>query len=103
MAEHTPGPWEIGPECNGDKPEDAIGVLGSDDYIVADVWRDVEELAIRADANARLIAAAPELLEALKAVIGALRQEAPGTPLNNRRFDSLGAQANAAIAKAEGR
>lgn len=44
-----------------------------------------------------------ELLAVLKDVIATLRQEAPGTPLNNRRFDELGARAYAAIAKAEGR
>lgn len=44
-----------------------------------------------------------ELLAVLKDVIATLRQEAPGTPLNNRRFDELGARAYAAIAKAEGK
>lgn len=54
-------------------------------------------------ANAHLIAAAPELLAALKDVIDTLQREAPGTPLNNHRFDALGIQAHKAIAKAEAR
>lgn len=54
-------------------------------------------------ADQRLIAAAPDLLAALKAVIAVLQKEAPGTALNNRAYNDLGAQARAAIAKAEGR
>lgn len=54
-------------------------------------------------ANARLIATAPELLEVLSELVETLRREAPGTPLNNHRFDALGIKANAVIAKARGR
>jgi hypothetical protein len=45
----------------------------------------------------------PDLLAALKAVVAILQKEAPGTPLNHHQYDVIGAQARAAIAKAEGR
>jgi hypothetical protein len=54
-------------------------------------------------ANARLLAAAPELLAALKAIVAVLQKEAPGTALNHHQYDAIGIQAHAAIAKAEGR
>jgi hypothetical protein len=85
MAKHTPGPWiNVGPGCNSS---------GSDVYTTAAMPRDrmigyseswicttnpngqwcsyrdpVEQMA-----NARLIAAAPELLTSLKALIGLVR------------------------------
>lgn len=48
----------------------------------------------------RLIAAAPDLLEALTELMAMLRKEAPGTMLNNHRFVALGIKCNNAIAKA---
>lgn len=71
-SKHTPGPWHIVPYGDGDQK-----VICSDK---AGNWRiafmatssgSLEELAeIRA--NARLIAAAPELLDALSDLIGSL-------------------------------
>ncbi len=63
-AQHTPGPWT---HCRGVKQTDFQEhdtVQGSDEWDVAHVeerTKDGEQ-----HANARLIAAAPELLEALK-------------------------------------
>lgn len=55
MAEHTPGPWR---SCDGlvfrDEPEPGRAIADCRDYADAE-----------AEANARLIAAAPELLAAL--------------------------------------
>ena len=58
MSPHTPGPWR--------EDEDAIEVvLSENDDQIASVWRsDVGE--DQQNANRRLIAAAPELLEAVK-------------------------------------
>jgi hypothetical protein len=44
-----------------------------------------------------------DLLNVMKEIMAVLRKEAPGTSLNNHRFDALGIRAYAAIAKAEGR
>lgn len=74
-SKHTPGPWEV---CHGGHGGPSGFVI--DEYYVLN--RTVaDDVAIAADivdpatqmpseANARLIAAAPELLEALEAVIG---------------------------------
>ena len=56
---HTPGPWKILPgneQCIG-----GTVISGANDYHVATATRTPEECA-----NAHLIAAAPELLEALR-------------------------------------
>lgn len=92
-GKHTPGPWEAWPMEDGcsvayrinDARGYEIGVTSGRDG-------EGEEVA-----NARLIAAAPELLEALTR----LRRVA-GVELGATRPDVL-EQAEAAIAKAEGR
>ena len=69
MAEHTPGPWRI-------VREDQTVIL-SPDTSIAMLFRDgdVEYSDFKSpfddvfEANARLIAAAPDLLEALKMII----------------------------------
>lgn len=53
--------------------------------------------------DAQLMAAAPDLLAALQAVVAVLQKEAPGTALNHHQYDTLGIQAHNAIEKAEGR
>ena len=68
-SKHTPGPWgtfEIRSEGSG---EVRTGVCAFDgDYMIADVgWDRPNE----AEANARLIAAAPDLLEEAKATVEA--------------------------------
>ncbi len=58
----TPGPWHI------DCPNDSLNVVGvhvSEDWIIADMCGDVDDLTIDQHANASLIAAAPDLYEAL--------------------------------------
>ena len=76
MAEHTPGPWKVGSKARM-KPyvEGADGMFvascggnapGKGNYDTA-TWR-------RREANARLIAAAPDLLEALKRLLSRLAE-----------------------------
>jgi len=61
MNQHTPRPWEINKDDTGMNDSGTIEASGI--VIVPDVYgRSKGE----ADANARLIAAAPELLEALE-------------------------------------
>lgn len=58
-AQHTPGPWEI--DYGYNRIIKSIGPCVPDEY-AGSAWLEVTE------ANARLIAAAPDLLEALKQV-----------------------------------
>jgi len=66
---YTPGPWH----------EHSHRQIGPDEGVVAEVWSaigttDVDRIA-QADANARLIAAAPELHQALAEVLGDYRND----------------------------
>lgn len=87
MSEHTIGPWGPVEECSeGGAYEITLGI-GS----VATVWGDGEE----ARANATLMAAAPELLEACKELFMQMRREGCG-------HQQMLERALAAISKAEG-
>lgn len=69
MNAHTPGPWFISYTHDGNTEiaiDDAPGINGQRDYDLVTVTHgDPDELR----ANARLIAAAPELLAALEHVL----------------------------------
>jgi hypothetical protein len=57
---HTSGPWTVIEKCEGTQ----VIVSGPEDWVgVALVYGDTDE---EAEANARLIAAAPELLDAIE-------------------------------------
>lgn len=94
---HTPAPWDV-----GNQPSNAIAwrVVASDDRDVAHVFGS----GAQSKANAHLIAAAPDLLEALKSL-----QAIMCDPENNPSFAgsdgdrTVAREAFAAIAKAEGR
>ena len=90
MTEHTPGPWKI----TGPTQVDAVSVWSLEDGAVALLPSHDGLVPLeRRLANARLIAAAPELLAALKDMI-------TGLSMSNIRL--LGSEdAKAAIAKAE--
>ena len=63
MSKHTPGPWKIThSEVNGYRVSDSTG------WGVAVVLKDTND-----EANARLIAAAPQMLEALELLSEAVR------------------------------
>ena len=74
MSKHTPGPWQIY-DCEfavrvgieGGNKTSVITFGAKGDY--SGVWGKTTE---QAEANARLIASAPELLEALKGAIAEL-------------------------------
>lgn len=94
MSGHTPGPWAVGTHTGYG---DIDGVLVEDTnsgLVVAIALVDVEELP--GDANARLIAAAPEMLEALEQ---ALRYIEADECAHGRQFGD-GNVVRAAIAKA---
>lgn len=97
MSKHTPGPWTL------------VKVPASRTWeIHAPTWRDLadvfgnaaSDLHEEGSANARLIAAAPELLEALKAIATKADslQADPHKALAQIRLSAV-----AAIIKAEGR
>lgn len=92
MSGHTPGPWFIsgkGTIRYGNGKADPKGGWIADAH-----WRNRE-------ANARLIAAAPELLEALTAMTARLSLYAGPNQVHAGEHDkALLAMANAAIAKA---
>ncbi len=96
---HTPGPWRVMPESQAQSPwivGDAEG--GS----IADCepcgpWMPDEV----ADANARLIASAPDLLAALRGYLDA-RPQCECTPHSGCQMAKARSAARAAIAKAEG-
>lgn len=99
-ASHTPGPWRI-----DDEDADEINIIGHPEWrcsrngvygewdvaTVADLGFDFEGGGPEALANARLIAAAPDMLAALKLISGM-----------DIYHEAL-AIVDAAIAKAEGR
>jgi len=75
---HTPGPWEIDPDVS----TDVIRMDGSRDRVgVADCMSfngpEIEEC----EANARLIAAAPELLQAVIDLLAVAPSKAPAAGL----------------------
>jgi hypothetical protein len=97
-AKHTPGPWEILEHCWSD-----ASIRSTDDYVVCSLnIRHVATEATQAmcedrmDADARLIAAAPELLEALKIIASG------GSEQFNWSMTKAEELARTAIAKAEG-
>lgn len=98
-AKHTPGPWALGQPG----AEQFEGVLVPDGKRV--IWApDGMEVALARDrggetrANARLVAAAPELLEALRELLDRLYDPTPCAWKASAHYSA----ARAAIAKAEG-
>ena len=96
--QHTPGPWKIKEFKGG-----ALRIISDDTHICTvhhTVPRDSlnEEELRRREANARLIAAAPKMIESLKGILTALNQ--------NKTFpadlDYMKTVAQTAIAEATG-
>jgi len=108
-SEHTPGPWKAEGDLDGvreDYREDRCIVTADFDYdartgsIIGVLRGHGPELR----ANARLIAAAPDLLEALKGLFQncSMIHKLWGAHCNREEADAAIAAARAAIAKAEG-
>lgn len=97
MNEFTPGPWRSGDhshEVYDPHSGETICTMGNTAFP-----------SIFPEANACLIAAAPELLEALKGLLEhcAMVHKYWGDNSNQKQADSAIDKARAAIAKAEGR
>jgi hypothetical protein len=94
---HTQGPWQVGY---------AVDDYGDTEIIIEKITSSGSLLVAVAvggllgqEANARLMAAAPDLLEALKAMVEAYRPANDDDPLE---FEPWTKMARAAIARASG-
>ena len=92
---HTPGPWTSGRPIPADDTVSRIVRAGADHIAVV---MDLEGAAQEAVDNARLIAAAPDLLEALRAMVYYF---GPHPDVDNGLEETL-TNARAAIARATG-
>jgi len=94
MSKHTPGPWEIKAH-----PDPCYRYISAPEHIALAqvVWRvEEEDRSPSCEANAHLIAAAPELLDALCYLL----QTSTGE--THEQWLEAMDQARAAIAKAKG-
>ena len=97
-AKHTPGPWEA--VCTEGRELDATQLVkDSRHQIVALCDEDIQKPRTEREANARLIAAAPEMAEALRAIYDydELHEEAGN---QETRLGELARSAEAALQKA---
>ena len=100
MGKQSWGPWEATADINMEKRTEAA-VWGSDGDLVAYIDSGYEGCDyVESIDRARLIAAAPELLEACKAVV---RWAEVFGPITSENIEPFIQQCGAAIAKAEGR
>ncbi|MBB5663219.1 putative secreted protein [Rhizobium leguminosarum] len=105
-SKHTPGPWTMRIAGNGD-----CGISAEGTGVFAEAFAEIrhsgENARDEAKANARLIAAAPDLLDALKemraAVFGATVGDEPDVYHDYDRLSSLAALVISVIDEAEGR
>lgn len=94
-AQHTPGPWTVTRtrEISAPTPQDSPVILPT--ITICEVWSGGAGIE-GADANARLIAAAPDLLAFAKSLIDAWESDGMPPPYE------IAKAARAAIAKATG-
>jgi hypothetical protein len=102
MSGHTPGPWELDqyPDVDGYKIRGGKTAFRSGPRVLAIVKDQGSAPLYESQANARLIAAAPDLLEALKKIYGFEPFALGLTPTEYQ--EAVDKIAINAIAKAEG-
>ena len=113
MAKHTPGPWKVLEGLQRDHMNGTANVTVFKQHrgerrdrlsVVAEVWdRDLVAMGGDVIANARLIAAAPDLLEALHDLSQTFDAMCALAKSSGPNFDALRAKVRAALARAEGR
>ena len=97
-GKHTPGPWVARESFY---PRHRV-IYGQDGHEVCTTpWGIASGGILMGDANARLIAAAPELLSALRELVEAVAPAVGGLTLEDWAIEPVAA-ADAAIAKATG-
>ena len=111
MNKHTPGPWIAGNGKKGTPAETSV-YAEIKDIQVKIAWCDATLGYPHCVANARLIAAAPDLLRALQEIRARLTEHPAYADLTETEEDDIGGDtaelsylarvARAAIAKAEG-
>ena len=108
MSKHTPGPWRVEDWQYPATGREHVPTVQTDTDAIAEalpLWHDTEDREAERLANARLIAAAPELLEALQECV---TDENAACIVQNdvaymiRRFKAINDIARAAIAEAGG-
>jgi len=96
MNKHTPGPWDIYFNAQDDLVIRKMFPDGQESHVVAHCHSGFD--------NARLIAAAPELLEALKTLLNLNDNYSSfGGEIHRDRIDRAWDNARAALAKARGK
>ena len=101
MSKHTPGPWRFSKEPDA-KHSPCVGftIYDAGSVVVAEIYPKPYPVAVN-EINARLIAASPELLAALKNLLDDYPTGNTANEFLNPRESVK--QAREAIAKAEGR
>ena len=103
MSKHTPGKWKVRLMAQANYPGKRWGVYGPEMEYVASCDSVGESQDAKNEANARLIAAAPDLLAALEGIAG--EQFTPQAGHNTYKLDAMLSEiqecASDAIAKAE--
>jgi hypothetical protein len=103
-VKHTPGPWQVERDRQHAQVFHVVGpseiVMGLDG--ICSPHRLNDRTFNEDEANMRLIAAAPDLLEALKQVMGWVESWSPNF-VEDEEWPEAKYYINAAIAKAEGR
>lgn len=110
---HTPGPWQIAPHSDAAEVLEIVSEYRESRGMKSAHWIaecDLQETKDGHDidyetnaANAHLIAAAPELLDALKAALEWLPDPRPHRLTDPDGLEAVIRQCEAAIKKAEGR
>jgi hypothetical protein len=104
--EHTPGPWSRSGGCILDKRGNLVAAryswkaLNADGYSVEVRGREDAIEPVEADANAHLIAAAPELEDALKLYVAIDNDRRAGIRITKHRWAEAHQAASSALAKA---
>jgi hypothetical protein len=100
-TKHTPGPWEVIEVNLHDGPcKHALYVNGTGDYQFDEIAAVMMDYADNSpEANARLIAAAPDLLSACEKMRDVLNTSA--YDLSQEEYNAATGAANTAIAKAK--
>lgn len=94
VTKHTPGPWGVVVGSDNDTGHTPADVIGPKGHPLAMVMRPDPAAGGDVYANARLMAAAPDLLNALQHIVKVTNLKGSGHPLET--------QAVAAIKKATG-